>query len=86
MKAFAVFPSSREVRLIDRPEPVIAGPTGSSAAGLPASQDLWGRRRAGPGARASYGPFGHRVKVPWGNLKSISCRPVDLFAGAAPGS
>jgi threonine dehydrogenase-like Zn-dependent dehydrogenase len=27
MKALAVFPSSREVRLIDQPEPVIAGPT-----------------------------------------------------------
>jgi threonine dehydrogenase-like Zn-dependent dehydrogenase len=27
MKALAVFPSSREVRLIDTPEPVIAGPT-----------------------------------------------------------
>ncbi len=27
MKALAVFPSSREVRLIDHPEPVIAGPT-----------------------------------------------------------
>jgi threonine dehydrogenase-like Zn-dependent dehydrogenase len=27
MKAMAVFPSSREVRLIDQPEPVIAGPT-----------------------------------------------------------
>ncbi len=27
MKAIAVFPSSREVRLIDTPEPVIAGPT-----------------------------------------------------------
>ena len=26
MKSLAVFPSSREVRLIDRPEPVIAGP------------------------------------------------------------
>ena len=26
MKALAVFPSSREVRLIDTPEPVIAGP------------------------------------------------------------
>ena len=26
MKALAVFPSSREVRLIDQPEPVIAGP------------------------------------------------------------
>ena len=27
MKALAVFPASREVRLIDQPEPVIAGPT-----------------------------------------------------------
>ena len=27
MKSLAVFPSSREVRLIDTPEPVIAGPT-----------------------------------------------------------
>ena len=27
MKALAVFPSSREVRLIDQPEPMIAGPT-----------------------------------------------------------
>jgi glucose 1-dehydrogenase len=27
MKALAVFPSSREVRLIDQPEPVISGPT-----------------------------------------------------------
>jgi len=27
MKALAVFPSSREVRLIEQPEPVIAGPT-----------------------------------------------------------
>ena len=27
MKALAVFPSSREVRLIDTPEPAIAGPT-----------------------------------------------------------
>ena len=27
MKALAVFPSSREVRLIDTPKPVIAGPT-----------------------------------------------------------
>ena len=27
MKALAVFPSSREVRLVDHPEPVIAGPT-----------------------------------------------------------
>ena len=27
MKALAVFPSSREVRLIDQPEPMIGGPT-----------------------------------------------------------
>ena len=27
MKALAVFPSSQEVRLVDTPEPVIAGPT-----------------------------------------------------------
>ena len=27
MKALAAFPSSREVRLIDEPEPVITGPT-----------------------------------------------------------
>ena len=27
MKALAVFPSSREVRLIEQPEPVIVGPT-----------------------------------------------------------
>ena len=86
MKALAVFPSSREVRLIDQPEPVIAGPTGSSAAGLPASQDLWGRRRASPSARASDGAFGQRVKVPWDGLESISCRLTDLFTGAAPGS
>jgi len=27
MKAIAVFPAAREVRLIDQPEPVIVGPT-----------------------------------------------------------
>jgi hypothetical protein len=40
-----------------------AGPTGSSAAGLPASQDRRRRRRVSPGARASYGPFRQKEAV-----------------------